>query len=315
MKQNAFEYSAEELARSKSEAKSKQDELRRVRALVAASQERWLATDALSHNPGPLPTSLSSLRSPPLSQLVPKGAAGRLTRSYGSDYYTESIEGSGTGLETVATQKQQSEPRSPVPELYINQDSSWMPPQADDGNIVRDPTQLKSPSSKWLDLRADKEAEATPSNAEIREQTAGALFLEDTVADSGYVSACLPTAVPDSESDQKLKGCESMESPETLSRSAADQHTVYTSSILPHGSDLVRDLCTDIHKKLKYELQNYADYRGRIELPEYLPDLIKAFSIRMGLDTSEPSRAYIMSYLHTSHRYVQQTCMSVNVSI
>lgn len=153
-------------------------------------------------------------------------------------------------------------------------------------------------------LSGDDYEEKPLSAAEVREQQTNVLFREGTVAVSGYVSACVSRLISNQKSYEELRECDTKESPEAQSRLTADQQTVYTSSVLPHGSDYVSDLCNDIHMNLKYELERYAHGQAQIELPKRLPDLIKAFSIRIGLDTSKPSTAYIMHFLHTNYRSV-----------
>lgn len=111
-------------------------------------------------------------------------------------------------------------------------------------------------------------------------------------------------SINDLKSHEELRNHGAMEQPEAPSLLSVDQRTEYTSSILPLGSDYISDFCNDIHMKLQGDLQKHAHDRARIELPQCLPDLTKAFSIRIGLDTSEPSRAYVMHFLHTHSRSV-----------
>lgn len=166
-----------------------------------------------------------------------------------------------------------------------------------DSGIPGPPIQPQSPSRPVSNEDADRIMGANRVKND-------APFQEGTVADSGYVSACVSRTIKEPKSCEEPTKDETIERPETQGGPAVDQQTVYTSSVLPHGSDYVSDLCNDIHMKLKDELQNLTHDRGRTEISRYLPDLIKAFSIRIGLESSEPSRAYIMHFLHTNYRYV-----------
>ena len=189
------------------------------------------------------------------------------------------------------------QPRSQCDPIYPED-----PTYPEDLSIVGRPIQLKSHSGMPLGLRADEYEEVAQIATETREQQSDGPFQEGTIADSGYVSACVSRSINHPNLDEKPREYETMEPPEAPSQLTVDQQTVYTSSFLPHGSDHISDLCNDIHMKLKYELQEHTHDRARIELPKCLPDLIKAFSIRIGLDTSEPSTAYIMHFLHTNYR-------------
>lgn len=81
-------------------------------------------------------------------------------------------------------------------------------------------------------------------------------------------------------------------------RPEGDQETVYTSVELPHGSECITDLCKDIHLRLMHEMQEHTQDQGRTELSKCLPDLIKALSLRIGLDKSNPASTYVMHFLH-----------------
>jgi hypothetical protein len=183
------------------------------------------------------------------------------------------------------------------------------PPYLENASIIGPPLHPVLPSHTRVGLQGAEYAEIPLSTAEVREQQTDALFREGTVADSAYVSACASRSINDLKSYEELREYDTMEPPEVQSRLTADQQTLYTSSVLPPGSDYINDLCSDIHMKLKYELQNHAHDRPRIVLPKCLPDLVKEFSIRIGLDTSEPSRAYIMHFFHRHHRSVCQAYM------
>lgn len=136
----------------------------------------------------------------------------------------------------------------------------------------------------------------------VHSLTTDAPLQEGTVADSGYVSACVSTSINNTRISGKPKEDESVELIEAQGQQTVYQQTAYTSSVLPHDADYVSDLCNDIHMNLKQELQEHAHNRARPELSRCLPDLIKAFSIRIGLDTSNPSSGHIMHFLHAHHK-------------
>lgn len=159
---------------------------------------------------------------------------------------------------------------------------------------------LPRPSDTECDLMETLGQEIYQSTDEIREQQTDALLQEGTVADSGYVSACVSRSVKNSNPAEQMREDGALGQPEIQSRLTVDQQTVYTASVLPRASDYINDLCSDIYLKLKNELQEHACEGARAQFPRCLPDLIKAFSARIGLDRSEPSRAYIMHFLHKS---------------
>lgn len=184
---------------------------------------------------------------------------------------------------------------------------AWVPPPRHPANLswlLNDDPAPASSAPKRVDEGGPRHnyEKVLSSTTEIHGQQCDALFQEATVADSGYVSACASRSINDPKSCEQLRNHDTIEQPGAKSRLTVDQRTVYTSSTLPHGPDYVSDLCNDIYMKLKNELQNHTHDRVRIELPRCLPDLIKAFSVRIGFDTSEPSNAYIMQFLHTNHR-------------
>lgn len=161
----------------------------------------------------------------------------------------------------------------------------------------------KRPEREWQPgLRRDAHEERPLPTTEMRQPQIDALYQEGTATDSGYVSACLSKSVNDPKSHEELRKYGTIEQAEAQSQLKVDQQTEHTSSGLPYGSDYINDFCNDIYKKLKFDLQKYIHDQARIELPRCLPDLIKAFSIRIGLDTSEPSGAYVMHFLHTHYR-------------
>lgn len=124
-------------------------------------------------------------------------------------------------------------------------------------------------------------------------------FQEGTVADSGYVSACASRPYHGLEPHDELIDHGTIAQPEEHKRPAGDQHTVYTSLALPHGSDYITDLCNDIHLRLEHELLEHKQDQAWKELPKCLPDLIKALAIRIGLDRSNPASPSVMHFLHT----------------
>lgn len=142
-------------------------------------------------------------------------------------------------------------------------------------------------------LWADEHVDVAQSAGEIREQQTDARFQEGTVADSGYVSAYVSGSISDPKFHGELRGDETTEPPETQSRLAMDQQTMYTSSVMPRGSDYIIDLSKDIYRELKNDLQEHAYDGGRA-------DLVKAFATRIGLDKSEPLRACVMHFLYTN---------------
>ncbi|KAL1852136.1 hypothetical protein Daus18300_012283 [Diaporthe australafricana] len=144
--------------------------------------------------------------------------------------------------------------------------------------------------------------ELAPSTAGNHEQQSDTLYQEGTVADSGYVSAGASRSIHGSKLREELREDGTTAQQEAQDPLAVDQQTVYTSPILPHGSDYISDLCNDIHLKLKDDLQEQAHDQDRVELLNCLPDLIKALSIRIGFDISNPSRTYVMHFLHTHYR-------------
>lgn len=146
--------------------------------------------------------------------------------------------------------------------------------------------------SSQSNIRSSTEKEFAPAAAEHLQQQNHPPFQEGTVADSGYVSAC--ASRPCHEID-----CGTMAQPEEHNGPAGDQHTVYTSLGVPHGSDYITDLCNDIYLKLKHEFLEHTQDQRWAELPKRLPDLIKALAIRIGLDRSNPASPYVMHFLHT----------------
>lgn len=146
--------------------------------------------------------------------------------------------------------------------------------------------------STHSNIRSSAEKGFAPAAAEHLQQQSHPPFQEGTVADSGYVSAC--ASRPCHEMDRGT-----MVQPEEHDGPAGDQHTVYTSLGVPHGSDYITDLCNDIHLKLKHEFMEHTQDQRWGELPKRLPDLIKALAIRIGLDRSNPASPYVMHFLHT----------------
>lgn len=151
-------------------------------------------------------------------------------------------------------------------------------------------------------IRSSTEKEFFPSSAGKPDQHSYAPFHEGTVADSGYVSACASWPHREMEPHEQLIDHGTMAQPEGQKGPEYDQKTVYTSMELPHGAQCITDLCHDIYLKLKHEIQGHTQDQDRIELPECLPDLIKALSIRIGLDKSNPASPYVMHFLHVRHK-------------
>jgi hypothetical protein len=198
---------------------------------------------------------------------------------------------------------------SPSPVLDLH---PVRPPNVDPANV---PTRELSPdpatnafnSTQAQSQRTNQTAKPNREVAKSEEQT-DVLVQEGTVADSGYVSACAVIPINGPKPHERLREHDTIKQPHSVTE---DQQTVYTSLVLPRRSDYINDLCSEIYMKLKDEFQKDTNDQDRIELPRYLPDLIKAFSIRIGLDPSEPSRTYIMHFIHMHHRYAWQIYMQI----
>lgn len=146
------------------------------------------------------------------------------------------------------------------------------------------------------------ETDIVPSFAGNPEQHSYAPFHEGTSADSGYVSACASWPHHDMKPHEQRINHGTMTHPEGPKGPQYDQKTVYTSMELPRGSECITDLCNDIYLNLKHEIQEHTQDQDRTELPECLPDLIKALSIRIGLDKANPASPYVMHFLHVRHK-------------
>lgn len=153
--------------------------------------------------------------------------------------------------------------------------------------------------SSHSNIQLSTEKEFAPVAAGHLEQQSHTPFQEGTVADSGYVSACATRPHHGLKPNGELIDHCTMAQPEEYNRPAGDQHTVYTSLALPHGSDYITDLCNDIHSKLKHELLEHTQDQASRGLPKCLPDLVKALAIRIGLDRSNSASPYVMHFLHT----------------
>lgn len=153
--------------------------------------------------------------------------------------------------------------------------------------------------SSQSDIRSSTEKEFSPAGAGHPEQQNHVPFHEGTVADSGYVSACASGPKHGLIQHEEVIDHGTLAQPEQYSRPAGDQHTVYTSLALPHGSEYITDLCNDITLRLKHELLEHTQDQAWRELPKCLPDLIKALAIRIGLDRSNPASLQAMHFLHT----------------
>lgn len=148
-------------------------------------------------------------------------------------------------------------------------------------------------------LQKDGHGEVPPSNTKPCKQHTGAQREKSTAADSGYASR---RSSNDQRPHDRLRKHRTREQPEAQSWLIVDQQTEYTSPILPHGSDYIKVFCNGIHMKLKYDLQRHAHYRGRMELPRCLPDLIQTLFMRIGRETRDPSREHITHFLYTHYR-------------
>lgn len=146
-------------------------------------------------------------------------------------------------------------------------------------------------------IKSSTKKEFVPPSAGNPEKHSYAPFHEGTVADSEYVSACASWPHHEMKPHEQLIDQGSMTQPEGQEGPEHDQQTMYTSMELLHGSECITDLCNDIYLKLKHEIQEHTQDQDQMELPDCLPALIKALSIRIGLDKSNPASPFVMHFL------------------
>jgi hypothetical protein len=137
-------------------------------------------------------------------------------------------------------------------------------------------------------------------------QLPGAIGMKEDVpfTDSGYRSMPNPDTSPNGQPDLDKTQHSLSTTDSSLPKSSRDDNdakTIYsleTTVDLSYARKLIFELCKDIY----YKLHRFVDIRNRSMLPRVLPELIKAFAIRLCYDNPAQVNRNIMFFVYKRHQ-------------